>query len=129
MSAGYAHLALVRRQLKRLSNRLKGAIESSSESHWLSPISVWELGMLVAHGRLRLNDSLRIWVRRACAAVPVRDATLTQAVGLRADELAPTHPDPADRMIAATALTYELTLITADGALLAMPGLRALGLA
>jgi PIN domain nuclease of toxin-antitoxin system len=32
--------------------------------------------------------------------------------------MAPSHPDPADRFIVATALTYDLTLVTADEALL-----------
>ena len=38
----------------------------------------------------------------------------------------PLHPDPADRLIAATAIVLDLTLVTADQKLLQLTGLKAL---
>lgn len=39
-------------------------------------------------------------------------------VALRSREVALPHDDPADRFLVATALVYELTLVTADATLL-----------
>jgi PIN domain nuclease of toxin-antitoxin system len=36
----------------------------------------------------------------------------------RYSRILPAHPDPADRFLVATALTYDLTLVTADQVLL-----------
>jgi PIN domain nuclease of toxin-antitoxin system len=48
----------------------------------------------------------------------VREAPLTHEVAVQSREMAPSHPDPADRFIMATALVFDLTLVTADDALL-----------
>jgi PIN domain nuclease of toxin-antitoxin system len=38
----------------------------------------------------------------------------------------PNHKDPADRFLAATAVAYDLTLVTADQKLIGVPGLKVL---
>jgi len=38
----------------------------------------------------------------------------------------PHHKDPADRFLAATAIAYDLTLVTADQKLIGIPGLKVL---
>lgn len=53
---------------------------------------------------------------------------LTNEVAITARELSLEHHDPADRLLAATALVYDLTLLTADTRSLevqAFPTLRA----
>lgn len=70
--------------------------------------------MLCEQGRVRLNDVPRRWVERALERVPARDAPLTREVALRSRELELPHNDPADRFLAATALTHGLTLVTVD---------------
>ncbi len=50
--------------------------------------------------------------------MPVRDATLTREVALASRSLSLPHEDPADRFIAASAIVYELTLVTSDQRLL-----------
>ena len=44
----------------------------------------------------------------------MREAPLTREVALAAADVGPAHPDPADRFLAATALVYDPTLVTAD---------------
>lgn len=46
--------------------------------------------------------------------MPVRNATLTREVALTSRSVDITDEDPADRFIAASAIVYELTLVTAD---------------
>ena len=46
--------------------------------------------------------------------MPLREAPLTREVASASRSLDLPHEDPADRFIAATAMVYDLTLVTAD---------------
>jgi PIN domain nuclease of toxin-antitoxin system len=74
--------------------------------------------VLAERGRVKLDDEPGRWAREALGRSPVREAPLTNEVAIHSREIAPSHPDPADRFIVSTALVYELTLVTADDALL-----------
>ncbi len=78
------------------------------------PISVWELGMLATRGRVRLHTNLRQWVAQAHGQFPVQEAPLNREVALTSHEITLASRDPADHFLAATALVYELTLMTVD---------------
>jgi len=83
----------------------------------VSAISFWEVSMLVRKGRIRLELDLRVWrndfIQQGLIELPV-----TGEIGIEAAGLEQFHGDPADRLIAATALQHSLTLITADEKLL-----------
>ena len=49
---------------------------------------------------------------------PLEEAVLNHEVALRSREVALPHQDPADRFLVATALVYDLTLVTADDTLI-----------
>jgi PIN domain nuclease of toxin-antitoxin system len=104
----------------RLGRRARSAIARATSELWLSPISVWELLVLAERGRVRLDDEPGRWTREALERSPVREAALTNEVAIQSREIAPSHRDPADRFLMATALVYELTLVTADEALLGL---------
>ena len=74
--------------------------------------------MLNAKGRIRLHGSVREWV--AEATKHLREAPLTHEIVVAAQDLPLSHPDPADRFLAATAEVLELTLVTADQRLLGL---------
>jgi PIN domain nuclease of toxin-antitoxin system len=63
------------------------------------------------------------WIAKATAGT--QEAPFTHEIALAARQL-PLHQDPADRIIAATALILDLTLVTADRRLLELTGLKAL---
>lgn len=84
-------------------------------------ISFWEVAMLAARGRIDLRQSPESW-RGDWLRAGLVEIALDGAVGVAAAELAEFHPDPADRLIAATAMARAATLITADQALLGWPG-------
>ena len=98
----------------RLSKRVKAALEDRRNELWLSPISVWETLVLARRKRLILESTPEQWVRRALSELPIREAPTTHEVAIRGEALRLDHKDPADRFIVATALVYELTLVTAD---------------
>jgi PIN domain nuclease of toxin-antitoxin system len=85
----------------------------------ISAISVWELAMLEAKGRITLSRSIDEWVRAALTAPGLRLVDLTPEISLESTRLpgAP-HGDPADRMIVATARVLGGILVTCDDQIL-----------
>jgi PIN domain nuclease of toxin-antitoxin system len=84
----------------------------------VSPISAWEIGLLVARGRLMLTLDPREWFRAALDA-GIGLAELTPDV-LIASSYLPSQllRDPADKIIAATARSFGHRLMTRDRPLL-----------
>ncbi|HWD09763.1 MAG TPA: type II toxin-antitoxin system VapC family toxin [Actinomycetota bacterium] len=107
---------------ERLGASIRDRISEAPERCWLSPISVWEAGLLQQRGRLELNSPFSTWLARARGAFPLKEAALTTAVAEASLSLELPHRDPADRFLAATAVVYELTLVTADARLIESPG-------
>ena len=86
----------------------------------LSPISAWEIGMLVRKGRLPLAPTVGDYIRALFGQPGIVTATLTPAIALAASALPATlQGDPADRIIVATAQAYGARLMTRDRAILA----------
>jgi len=102
----------------RLSRKVRTALEDPEAELWLSPISVWELLLLIERGRVTLTGAPETWVQDALRASPLREAPLTHAVALESRRVTLPHPDPADRFLAATARLLDLALVTADARLL-----------
>jgi len=102
----------------RLVRRVADALTDPANELWLSPISVWEALLLVERGRVEVDRAPGEWLDRALRDEPLRDAPVTRAVALSSRSLDLAHEDPADRFIAATAMTYELTLVSGDARLL-----------
>jgi PIN domain nuclease of toxin-antitoxin system len=103
----------------KLSRRVVAIIEKESSEIWLSPISIWELKMLVERRRVMLDMDLEEWVEKAFKSAPVREAPLTNAVALATRKIQLPHRDPVDAFLAATARVFDLTLVTSDEKLLA----------
>ena len=99
---------------ERLPNGLRRTIDGASVRCRLSPISVWEIGLLVVRGRIHIQGDYRVWVAEALERFPVRDAPMNREVALTSREIELPHRDPADHFLAATALVYDLTLLTVD---------------
>lgn len=84
----------------------------------VSAISFWEVGTLVRKGRIRLDMELFAW-RQDFLGHGLVEFPVTGEIGVRAAGLAGFHGDPADRLIAATALRHSAMLLTADKRILA----------
>ncbi len=103
---------------RRLGSRARRVLERPSTETWLSPISVWETLLLESRARLRLEPTPLRWIQEALGRYPWREAALTHEVAIASRAIGLSHEDPADRFLAATAAVYDLTLLTADEALL-----------
>jgi PIN domain nuclease of toxin-antitoxin system len=100
----------------RLSKKARAAINQARQEGQglaISDITLLELTTLTSKGRIRLNISLESFLSEIEArfiVLPISGRACVRALGLPA-----TYPkDPADRIIAATALVEGLSLLTAD---------------
>ena len=85
----------------------------------VAAISVWELAMLEAKGRIAFDVECGVWVRRALAAPGFVMIPLLPEISIASTRLpGEFHGDPADRLIVATARQCGCTLVTADQAIL-----------
>ncbi len=101
----------------RLPRGLRRTIVRSAKNCWLSPISIWELGLLVSRGRYYIDLPLSEWIEDSRQRFAFREAILTNQIAIVSCDLDIPGRDPADRFLAATALVNELTLMTADNRL------------
>ena len=104
-----------------LSGRAEGEIRLAREHGidvLVSPISAWEIGLLVSKGRVALVLPPLPWFE-ALLEEGVILAPMPPDVLIAASQLpGPPLRDPADRIIAATARAYGYRLITRDRPLL-----------
>lgn len=101
-----------------LSKRVASELEDPSNEIWVSPISIWEVLVLAEKGRVILNPDPLTWIRNVLRTTPLKEAPLNHEVAIQRRTVDLPHQDPVDRFLAATALIYDLTLVTADELLL-----------
>ncbi|MFY9829870.1 MAG: type II toxin-antitoxin system VapC family toxin [Rhodoplanes sp.] len=94
------------------------ALAARAESRLaISAISFWEIALLAAKGRLELRDQ-PAKLRAQLLDAGIVELPLTGDIALLAVGIPDLPSDPADRFIAATAMTHDATLVTADARLL-----------
>jgi len=108
----------------KLSRRVRRALEDEANEVWLSPVSIWELVLLVEKRRMALDGDVVEWATKAAA--PLKEAPLTAEIVLETTRFSLPHPDPADRFLVATARYLGLTLVTSDARLLALKAVSTL---
>ena len=116
------HAALWISENEKLADTAIAALDEAEDEGvpaLISPITAWEIGLLVARGRVALPSSPEVWFERLLEAPNTQLAEMPPKV-LIASSFLPNAPvkDPADRILIATAREYGLTLITRDRALL-----------
>ena len=112
------------REPQRLSRRLIRELDDPANELWLSPVSTWEALLLYANRKIQVPGDLAEWL--GSATQNLREAPLTHEIALAAYRLPWPHSDPADRFLAATAQTLDLTLVTADARLLGLGEIKTL---
>jgi PIN domain nuclease of toxin-antitoxin system len=100
----------------KLSKKAREAMDDARKSKdgmAISDISLLELATLATKGRLHLNITFESFLQEVESRFVV--LPISSRACARVTELPAAYPrDPADRIIAATALVEGLTLLTAD---------------
>jgi PIN domain nuclease of toxin-antitoxin system len=109
----------------RISGPTYSKIEKAADEDelFVSAITPWEIAMLVAKDRLRLNRDVADWLLAALALPGIHLEPLSPEIAVASTRLPwQVHPDPADRILLATARHIGATLISADGRMLDYAG-------
>ncbi len=80
--------------------------------------------MLAHKQRIRLSVPTGQFIEDLLQGLRLVTLPITPAIAVRAQADFFQHKDPADRLIAATALAFDAPLITRDHKLALLPGLR-----
>jgi PIN domain nuclease of toxin-antitoxin system len=99
---------------ERMPKNITAELENESNELWFSPISVWEILLLAEKQRIILEADHETSIRKMLQELPLREAVINQEVAIQSRYIDLPHEDPADRFLAATAMVYGLTLVTAD---------------
>lgn len=89
-------------------------------------IVLWEVAMLADKGRVILPAPASRFLEKVSQALRLAIVPISPAIAVRAQADVFQHKDPADRLIAATAMELDAPLITADRKLAQVAGLRVL---
>jgi len=111
---------------EKLPSKIAEELEKELNELWFSPISVWEILLLAEKGRVVIKADHEKSIRKMFKKLPFREAVINQEVAIQSRKINLPHQDPADRFLAATAIVYELTLVTADRRLIDAKGFSVL---
>ena len=95
---------------RKLSTLARTALEDAQNDVFVSPVSVWEIAVKRALGKLQAPDNLEASIKEQ-GFTPL---SLTFFHAEQAGALSPHHGDPFDRMLVAQAQAEGLILVTRD---------------
>ncbi len=81
----------------------------------ISPISIWEIGMLVEKKRIQLDMDVQDWIDQALDVPGIKLSPISPRIAIQSTRLPGIiHGDPADRILVATAHEENAVLVTCD---------------
>lgn len=106
-----------------LGRKARSEIDTGRDDGFLAvpAICFWEVALLLRKNRVRLDRPVEKW-RQDVLSAGIAELPMTGEIGILSVQLADLHGDPADRLIAATCLVHNATLLTADRRLLDWKG-------
>ena len=109
----------------RLSSKAAQAIENSlaTKSLACSDISFWEIAMLFKAGRLRNDVPAEQYMDDIILTMSLNVLPVTPQIATMSQQDIFIHKDPADRLIASTAIVNKAPLISTDTKLQNIDGL------
>ncbi len=82
---------------------------------FVSPMSVWEIGMLVEKKRIEIDMDVLDWVNQALEEAGLQVCPITPRIAIQSTRLpGNVHGDPVDRLLIATAHEENAVLVTCD---------------
>jgi PIN domain nuclease of toxin-antitoxin system len=102
----------------KLNSKTAALLRRSDGAIWISALSVWEALLLVEKGRYQIPGDAPKALLKGLAESGIQELVFDHRVAIESRRILMDHKDPTDRMLAATANIYHLTLVTADETLL-----------
>lgn len=101
----------------KLSQLAKEAIAAANQTGeiWVADISLWEIAMLIQKGRIQVSTDVQTFLNLVLQANNIQLVAISPEIAAQSVQLSATiNADPADRLIAATTIVKQATLVTAD---------------
>ena len=98
----------------QLSAAAVAALTDPANVRLLSAASVWEIGIKVALGKLKLSKPFRLWVQTAKRDLVLTELPIELDHVERQMTLPHHHRDPFDRMLVAQSLVLGIPVISND---------------
>lgn len=100
-----------------LTKEFKKSFESISKAQGalLSPMSIWEIGMLVDKKRIEIDMDVLDWINKALDSPEIFVCPISPRIAIQSTRLpGEVHLDPVDRLLIATAYEENAVLVTCD---------------
>jgi PIN domain nuclease of toxin-antitoxin system len=82
---------------------------------FISPMSIWEVGMLVEKKRIEIEMDVLDWVEQALNIPGINLSPITPKIAIHSTRLiGKMHGDPVDRLLIATASEKNAVFVTCD---------------
>lgn len=99
---------------KRLSRAARTAIDRADKL-LVADITLREVAWLADNGRIELDEAPESWLAKALVEHEIEVVPISPAIAQRSNRVAQNfHGDPADQLIAATAIVLGVPVITID---------------
>jgi len=85
-----------------------------SNGAFVSSISLWEIGLKIKNGKLDIGTTIDDYTNRLKSLNTIEIIPIDENIWLKSLELDWEHRDPADRVIVATAILKNLSILTSD---------------
>ena len=98
---------------KSFHSTFEKALES--QNILISPMSIWEIGMLVEKKRIEIDMDVLDWIEQALDSPGINLSPITPRIAIHSSRLTNgIHGDPVDRLLIATASEKNAVLVTCD---------------
>jgi len=104
----------VNRNIEMIPPLLLQSLEDRDNRKLVSPVSIYELSVLVKKGRIKIKLDLDDWLDIATEKSGIEVCTITYEIAKKAGSLPAIHGDPIDRLLIATAQFHNLQFATKD---------------
>lgn len=102
---------------EELSKKATALIDQAETDNqlYICDITLWEVAMLISKGKIEINSNAALFSRLAIQARNIQVQPITSEIAeLSVSFDNSINKDPADRIIAATSITQNAILVTAD---------------
>ncbi|MGK7878229.1 MAG: type II toxin-antitoxin system VapC family toxin [Xenococcaceae cyanobacterium] len=99
---------------ERLSETAREAITAFDNELWLSVASIWEIGIKVKAGKLKLPQAPENLIPQQMQVDRLLALSITASHALKAAALPLHHKDPFDRMLIAQTQLEKIAILTND---------------
>ena len=120
----HAWLWWLQPKVREMPEATRRFIASASEPVGVASVSCLEVAWLVKKGRVALPVPTKEFFILGIERAGLELVPLTPSIAARSAELPDIHRDPIDRVLIATALELDATLVSRDASITAYPDVR-----